>query len=44
LTLKFVTHGSYSTNIGSRLYLLKDADTYYVFKLNNEQQRIHVQC
>jgi cellulose 1,4-beta-cellobiosidase len=28
LTLKFVTHGSYSTNIDSRLYLLKDSKTY----------------
>jgi cellulose 1,4-beta-cellobiosidase len=37
ITLKFVTHGSYSTNIGSRLYLLKDSKTYYVFKLNNKE-------
>lgn len=38
LTLKFVTKGSYSTNIGSRTYLMKDDSTYEMFKLapNNE--------
>ncbi|KAL5394383.1 Esterase/lipase/thioesterase [Paraphaeosphaeria minitans] len=33
LTLKFVTKGSYSTNIGSRTYLLQDASNYQMFKL-----------
>ncbi|KAI1811167.1 cellulose 1,4-beta-cellobiosidase [Poronia punctata] len=33
LTLKFVTQGGYSTNIGSRLYLMKDENTYQGFKL-----------
>ncbi|KAI3317267.1 glycoside hydrolase family 7 protein [Xylariaceae sp. AK1471] len=33
LTLKFVTNGPYSTNIGSRLYLMKDDTTYQGFKL-----------
>ncbi|KAF2013591.1 glycoside hydrolase family 7 protein [Aaosphaeria arxii CBS 175.79] len=38
LQLKFVTKGSYSTNIGSRTYLMKDDTTYEMFKLapNNE--------
>ncbi|KAF2794330.1 glycoside hydrolase family 7 protein [Melanomma pulvis-pyrius CBS 109.77] len=33
LTLKFVTKGSYSTNIGSRTYLMKDTNTYQTFNL-----------
>ncbi|KAI0427741.1 cellulose 1,4-beta-cellobiosidase [Xylaria sp. FL1042] len=33
LTLKFVTQGPYSKNIGSRLYLMKDDSTYQSFKL-----------
>lgn len=33
LNLKFVTKGSYSTNIGSRLYLLEDDSTYQMFTL-----------
>ncbi|ORY01420.1 exoglucanase-like protein 1 precursor [Clohesyomyces aquaticus] len=33
LTLKFVTKGQYSTNIGSRVYLMKDASNYEIFKL-----------
>jgi len=37
LNLKFVTHGPYSTNIGSRLYLLKDTSTYQMFKLKNQE-------
>nr|BAF57425.1 putative glycosyl hydrolase family7 [uncultured symbiotic protist of Mastotermes darwiniensis] len=37
LTLKFVTHGSYSTNVGSRLYLLKDEKTYQMFNLNGKE-------
>jgi hypothetical protein len=30
LTLKFITKGQYSTNIGSRTYLMKDANNYEV--------------
>ena len=38
LTLKFVTHGPYSTNIGSRVYLLDEDDsTYQLFKLKNQE-------
>ncbi|KAI1194598.1 cellulose 1,4-beta-cellobiosidase [Nemania serpens] len=33
LNLKFVTQGPYSKNIGSRLYLMKDDNTYQGFKL-----------
>ncbi|ETS78211.1 putative 1,4-beta-D-glucan cellobiohydrolase B [Pestalotiopsis fici W106-1] len=33
LTLKFVTKGQYSTNIGSRMYLMNGADKYQMFKL-----------
>jgi len=33
LTLKYVTKGEYSTNIGSRLYLMKDTNNYEMFKL-----------
>jgi len=33
LTLKFVTKGSYSTNIGSRLYLMAGTDKYQMFTL-----------
>ncbi|KAI3332353.1 glycoside hydrolase family 7 protein [Xylariaceae sp. AK1471] len=33
LNLKFVTQGPYSKNIGSRLYLMKDENTYQGFKL-----------
>ncbi|KAK4043149.1 glycoside hydrolase [Parachaetomium inaequale] len=33
LTLKFVTKGDYSTNIGSRLYLMNGADKYQMFTL-----------
>jgi cellulose 1,4-beta-cellobiosidase len=33
LSLQFVTKGSYSTNIGSRLYLLEDDSTYQMFTL-----------
>jgi cellulose 1,4-beta-cellobiosidase len=33
----FVTHGSYSTNIGSRLYLLRDESHYQMFKLKNKE-------
>jgi len=37
LTLKFVTVGPYSTNIGSRSYLLQDDSTYKMFKLKNQE-------
>jgi cellulose 1,4-beta-cellobiosidase len=37
LTLKFVTHGPYSTNIGSRVYLLQDDNTYQVLKLKGKE-------
>lgn len=37
LTLKFVTHGPYSTNIGSRLYLLDSETEYTLFKLKNQE-------
>ncbi|KAF2113609.1 exoglucanase-like protein 1 precursor [Lophiotrema nucula] len=33
LTLKFITKGQYATNIGSRLYLMKDSSNYEMFKL-----------
>lgn len=33
LTLKFVTNGQYSTNIGSRLYLMQDSSSYQIFNL-----------
>lgn len=33
LTLKFITKGDYSTNIGSRTYLMKDESSYEMFKL-----------
>jgi cellulose 1,4-beta-cellobiosidase len=33
LALKFITKGEYATNIGSRLYLMKDASNYEMFKL-----------
>lgn len=37
LTLKFVIKGQYSTNIGSRVYLLQDDNTYQIFKLANQE-------
>lgn len=38
LTLKFVTKGPYSTNIGSRTFLLDSSKTnYYMFKLLNRE-------
>ncbi|KAF2242592.1 glycoside hydrolase family 7 protein [Trematosphaeria pertusa] len=37
LTLKFVTQGSYSTNIGSRLYLMASESKYQMFKLLNKE-------
>ncbi|KAH9818808.1 family 7 glycoside hydrolase [Melampsora americana] len=37
LKLKFVTHGPYSTNIGSRVYLMAGEDKYKMFKLKNQE-------
>jgi len=37
LTLGFVTHGPYSTNIGSRVYLMNSPNTYQIFKLKNQE-------
>ncbi|KAI0673755.1 cellobiohydrolaseI [Trametes maxima] len=38
LTLKFVTHGQYSTNIGSRVYLMDSSDSkYQLFNLKNQE-------
>jgi cellulose 1,4-beta-cellobiosidase len=37
LTLKFVTHGPYSTNIGSRVYLMATDSQYQMFKLKNQE-------
>ena len=37
LTLAFVTNGPYSKNIGSRVYLLEDDDTYQLFQLKNKE-------
>jgi len=37
LNLKFVTHGPYSTNIGSRLYFMESDTMYHLFKLKNQE-------
>eukprot|EP00727_Mastigamoeba_balamuthi_P010629 m51a1_g6189 putative glycoside hydrolase family 7 protein (517) ;mRNA; r:61959-63627 len=37
LTLRFVTHGPYSTNIGSRMFLMEDDSRYKMFKLINRE-------
>jgi len=37
LSLKFVTKGPYSTNVGSRVYLMEDTNTYQIFKLLNQE-------
>ncbi|KAK3197314.1 hypothetical protein GRF29_1536g1327378 [Pseudopithomyces chartarum] len=37
LTLKFVTQGTYSKNIGSRLYLMASESKYFMFKLLNKE-------
>ena len=37
LKLNFVTHGPYSENIGSRLYLLDSESEYTLFKLKNKE-------
>jgi cellulose 1,4-beta-cellobiosidase len=37
LTLKFITTGAYSTNIGSRVYLMASDSAYQMFKLKNQE-------
>lgn len=37
LSLQFVTEGPYTTNIGSRLYMMQDEDTYKMFHLKNRE-------
>jgi len=37
LNLGFVTHGPYSTNIGSRVYLMASNNQYQIFKLKNQE-------
>lgn len=37
LKLDFVTHGPYSINVGSRLYLLDSESQYTLFKLKNKE-------
>jgi len=37
LALKFVTHGPYSTNIGSRVYYMESDTKYKMFKLKNRE-------
>jgi cellulose 1,4-beta-cellobiosidase len=37
LKLGFVTHGPFSTNIGSRNYLMADTNTYQIFDLLNNE-------
>lgn len=42
LTLKFVTQGPYSKNIGSRLYLMASDSKYYMFKLLNKEFTVSI--
>ncbi|KAH3766511.1 glycoside hydrolase family 7 protein [Pelomyxa schiedti] len=37
LTLKYVTYGAYSTNIGSRVYLMESTTGYKMFQLLNQE-------
>lgn len=37
ISMKLVTHGQYGDNIGSRVYLLENDDTYKIFKLKNRE-------
>ncbi|KAH9146604.1 hypothetical protein LEN26_004945, partial [Aphanomyces euteiches] len=37
VSIKLVTKGPYSTNIGSRTYLLEDNNTYKIYKLLNQE-------
>ena len=43
LDLHFVTEGQYSTNVGSRVFLLDESeDEYYMFKLLNREFTVDV--
>ncbi|MBD4898886.1 hypothetical protein GUF81_25115, partial [Xanthomonas citri pv. citri] len=42
ITLKFVTEGTYSTNIGSRVYLLASEDKYKMFYLKNREFSVDI--
>jgi cellulose 1,4-beta-cellobiosidase len=35
--MKLVTHGQYGDNVGGRVYLLENDNTYKLFKLNNRE-------
>ncbi|KAG1694026.1 Exoglucanase 1 [Phytophthora capsici] len=37
LSLKLITKGSYTTNIGSRVYVMESDDTYKLYKLLNQE-------
>ncbi|KAF2090565.1 glycoside hydrolase family 7 protein [Saccharata proteae CBS 121410] len=37
ITLKFVTTGAYSTNVGSRLFMMENDSTYKLYKLLNQE-------
>ena len=37
LNVSYVTQGPYSKNVGSRMFLLEDEDTYKMFKLKNKE-------
>ncbi|KAF1810963.1 hypothetical protein P152DRAFT_459837 [Eremomyces bilateralis CBS 781.70] len=37
LTLKYVTKGQYSTNIGSRMYMMEDDNKYQIYKLLDKE-------
>ncbi|EGG01404.1 family 7 glycoside hydrolase [Melampsora larici-populina 98AG31] len=37
LKMKFITHGPYSVNVGSRVYLMAGDDKYQMFKLKNQE-------
>merc|ERR1712151_1259521 len=37
LSLRLVTKGPYSTNVGGRVYLMEDDDTYKLFQMKNQE-------
>ena len=37
LALQFVTEGPYTTNVGSRLYMMQDENSYKIFHLKNRE-------
>ncbi|KAG0143131.1 hypothetical protein CROQUDRAFT_135174 [Cronartium quercuum f. sp. fusiforme G11] len=37
LKMKFISHGPYSVNVGSRVYLMDGDDKYAIFKLKNQE-------